>query len=86
MATDPVSLAPFTDDAPDPSTFKAFLASPGQGLTYNTGVWHHSVLTLVPTDFACLETQMSTEGDRVEDCEVRRKADGEAAYLTVEIK
>ncbi|KAL7412259.1 galactose-binding domain-like protein [Mrakia frigida] len=27
------------DDKPDPSTIKAFLASPSQGLTYNIGVW-----------------------------------------------
>lgn len=101
--------SPHTDDAPDPSTFKAFLASPSQGLTYKTGIWHHSVLTLcgpsslvfdwpaevltnafvhnsVPTDFACFEAQMSTDGDREEDCEVRRKTDGEPAFLTVEVK
>lgn len=39
-------LALALDDKPDLSTLKAFLTSPSQGISYNTGVWRTSLFRL----------------------------------------
>lgn len=42
-------------DEPDLSTFRAFVASSRQGVTYRPGVWHHPLIALDRArDFACL--------------------------------
>lgn len=42
-------------DEPDLSTFRAFLASSRQGVTYRPGVWHHPLIALDRArEFACL--------------------------------
>ena len=42
-------------DRPDLSTFRAFLASKSQGITYKPGVWHHPLVAMdCQTDFGCL--------------------------------
>lgn len=33
-------------DAPDPAQLRAFLASPGQGVNYAAGTWHHPLIAL----------------------------------------
>lgn len=70
----------------DTSTARAFLASPSQGLTYNAGVWHHSVLTLVPTDFAVVEAQVPLIGSVRENCEIHRLKEEEQPFYTVEVR
>jgi ureidoglycolate lyase len=35
-----------TDGGPDPSRAVAFLAGPGQGVTYHAGTWHHPLTIL----------------------------------------
>ncbi|KAI0645675.1 allantoicase [Trametes meyenii] len=71
------------DDKPDPRTLRAFVASGGQGIVYDTGVWHHPMAVLDKTmDFTCVETQIGN-GDRL-DCEVV-DLDGSAGYCTVKV-
>ncbi|CED85306.1 Allantoicase [Phaffia rhodozyma] len=72
------------NDKPDVSTAKAFIASASQAITYDVGVWHHSVLSFVPTDFACLESQISTDGDRTEDCEIIQAKEGDV-FVKVQV-
>ncbi|KAG8929828.1 Allantoicase [Tulasnella sp. 418] len=58
------------DDRPDLNTLRAFIASNAQGITYHTGIWHHPMITLEsPIDFACVETQIGTPGEKM-DCEL----------------
>ncbi|KAI8993038.1 allantoicase [Trametes punicea] len=57
------------DDKPDLHTMRAFVVSGGQGIVYNTGIWHHPMAVLYKTmDFTCVETQIGN-GDKL-DCEV----------------
>ncbi|EKM54506.1 uncharacterized protein PHACADRAFT_258394 [Phanerochaete carnosa HHB-10118-sp] len=64
-----VALNGEEDDKPDLRTMRAFVASAGQGIMYNTGIWHHPMAVLDgPMDFACVETQIGN-GDPL-DCEV----------------
>lgn len=52
------------DAAPDLSTLRAFLARPGQGITYRPGVWHHPLIGLDrQTDFACVVHEDGSWGD-----------------------
>lgn len=56
------------DDRPDMSTARAFIATSAQGVSYNEGIWHHSLITVnEPIQYALIETQI---GDgSVLDCE-----------------
>ena len=56
------------DDKPDMSTARAFLGTVAQGISYNAGIWHHSLLTIDgPLDYLLVEAQI---GDwSVLDCE-----------------
>ncbi|KAG1832526.1 galactose-binding domain-like protein [Suillus variegatus] len=57
------------DDKPDFSTLRAFVASAGQGIMYNTAIWHQPMTVLYkPMDFTCVETQIGN-GDKA-DCEI----------------
>jgi len=57
------------DDGPDMRTIKAFVANAGQGVMYDTGVWHQPMTVLdKPMDFTCVETQIGN-GDKA-DCEI----------------
>ncbi|KAG8213580.1 galactose-binding domain-like protein [Butyriboletus roseoflavus] len=57
------------DDGPDLRTVRAFVASAGQGVVYDTAVWHQPMTVLDnPMDFTCVETQIGN-GDKA-DCEV----------------
>ncbi|MBI4347200.1 MAG: ureidoglycolate lyase [Elusimicrobia bacterium] len=50
--------------SPDLSTFRAFVATGAQGVTYRPGVWHHPLIAMDrPTDFACLVWEDGTRGD-----------------------
>ncbi|KAH7929828.1 Allantoicase [Leucogyrophana mollusca] len=58
-----------SDDKPDVSTLRAFIANAGQGIMYNTAVWHQPMTVLdKPMDFTCVETQIGN-GD-IADCEI----------------
>ncbi|KAI0374057.1 allantoicase [Pilatotrama ljubarskyi] len=71
------------DDKPDLGTMRAFVASAGQGIVYDTGIWHHPMAVLHKTmDFTCVETQIGN-GDKL-DCEVV-DLDGTAGYYRVKV-
>lgn len=51
-------------EKPDLSTFRAFLASSKQGITYRPGVWHHPLVAMdAVRDFACLVWEDRTSRD-----------------------
>jgi len=57
------------DDRADLGSVKAFVASAGQGVVYDTGIWHQPMTVLDKAmDFTCVETQIGN-GDKA-DCEV----------------
>ncbi|KAH9892562.1 allantoicase [Cubamyces lactineus] len=71
------------DDKPDLGTMRAFVASGGQGIVYDTGIWHHPMAALYKTmDFTCVETQIGN-GDKL-DCEVV-DLDGAEGYCRVKV-
>ncbi|TFK54159.1 allantoicase [Heliocybe sulcata] len=71
------------DDKPDLTTMRAFIASAGQGIVYDTGIWHHPMAVLeTDMDFACVETQIGN-GDNA-DCEVI-DLDGTKGYYSIQI-
>ncbi|CED85278.1 allA [Phaffia rhodozyma] len=72
-----------SDDKPDMSTLKAFLLEPWQGISYNAGVWHHSVLTLSPVDYACVDTQITQDSSLKADCEALRRGTDVAPWAKV---
>ena len=50
-----VLVAPHGADGPDMEQAQAFLAGPGQGITYGADVWHHPMAVLdTPARFATL--------------------------------
>src|SRR5881409_1307590 len=52
------------DGAPDPSRAVAFLAGPGQGVTYHAGTWHHPLTILDrPGRFAVVMWRDGTSTD-----------------------
>lgn len=58
-----------SNDKPDLSTLRAFIASAAQGIMYNTAVWHQPMTVLYKAmDLTCIETQIGN-GDKA-DCEV----------------
>lgn len=51
---------------PDPATLRAFLAEPGQGVTYRRNVWHHGMTILDgPAQFAVLMHRTGRDDDDV---------------------
>ncbi|MGX7705203.1 ureidoglycolate lyase [Methylobacterium sp. Gmos1] len=51
---------------PDLETLRAFLAEPGQGVTYRRGVWHHGMTILDgPAQFAVLMHKTGRDDDDV---------------------
>ncbi|OAX35820.1 ureidoglycolate hydrolase-like protein [Rhizopogon vinicolor AM-OR11-026] len=68
------------DDKPDLSTLRAFVASAGQGIMYNTAIWHQPMTVLhKPMDFTCVETQIGN-GDKA-DCEILELEAGEGVIM-----
>lgn len=60
-----VVVAP-AGNAPAPDALRAFLASPGQGVNYARGVWHHPLLALGETgDFLVIDR--SGAGDNCDE-------------------
>jgi ureidoglycolate lyase len=74
-----VCVAPtLPDGAPDVAGLRAFLCSPGQGVNYHRGVWHHPIIALdAHAEFAMLAWEDGSAGD----CEERPL--GEAICVTV---
>ncbi|PCH43791.1 allantoicase [Wolfiporia cocos MD-104 SS10] len=57
------------NDRPNLQSMRAFVATAGQGIMYNTGVWHHPMTVLNKAmDFTCVETQIGDGSDL--DCEI----------------
>ncbi|KAL4250008.1 allantoicase family protein [Abortiporus biennis] len=57
------------DDKPDLETLRAFVATTGQGIVYDTGIWHHPMAALDgPIDFTCVENQIGNGSPL--DCEI----------------
>jgi len=52
--------------APDLDNLKAFLCAPGQGINYNSGVWHHPIIAL---DAAAEFAMLAWEDGTALDCE-----------------
>ncbi len=51
-------------DAPDLRSLRAFVAQPGEGITYRPGTWHHPLVALDRTaDFACLVHEDGSAAD-----------------------
>ncbi|KAL8287612.1 hypothetical protein RQP46_003470 [Phenoliferia psychrophenolica] len=73
------------DDKPDLSTLQVFLASPSQGVCYHAGIWHHSVVSLAHADYAAIDTQITTDSSLKIDCEIIRKAAGEASFAVAQL-
>ncbi|SCV72932.1 BQ2448_6857 [Microbotryum intermedium] len=74
------------DDKPDLSTLRVFISSPSQGLSYNEGVWHHSVLSFNYADYAIVDTQITTDSSLKLDCEIlRRKVGEQEPFAVVEV-
>ncbi|KAH9935328.1 allantoicase [Fomitopsis serialis] len=71
------------DDKPDLQSMRAFIATAGQGIVYNTGIWHHPMAVIDRTmDFTCVETQVGN-GDKL-DCEIV-ELDGSAGFSSVQL-
>lgn len=64
-----VCVAPnLADGGPDVAELAAFIGSPGQGVVYATGTWHHPMVALDgPGEF----TMLAWEDGTALDCEVR---------------
>lgn len=63
------------DDTPDMSTARAFLATAAQGVSYDAGVWHHSLLVVdAPLDVAVVEAQIG--GGAALDIEMQERGGG----------
>jgi ureidoglycolate lyase len=64
-----VCVAPTAPDGgPDLAGLRAFVCSPGQGVNYHRGVWHHPIVALdTPAEFAMLAWEDGTASD----CEER---------------
>lgn len=60
-----VVVAPYgADGGPDPSRAIAFVAGPGQGVTYHMGTWHHGFTALDrPARFAIFMWRDGTSSD-----------------------
>ncbi|KAJ1304530.1 hypothetical protein OPQ81_005671 [Rhizoctonia solani] len=59
-----------TNDKPDLSTLRAFVVSTAQAISYDTGIWHHPMISLeTAIDFCCVETQIGTPDNKL-DCEI----------------
>ncbi|KAH9832168.1 allantoicase [Rhodofomes roseus] len=72
-----------SDDKPDLPTMRAFVATAGQGIVYDTGIWHHPMAVIDQTmDFTCVETQVGN-GDKL-DCEII-ELDGSAGFYRVQL-
>jgi ureidoglycolate lyase len=61
-----VVVAPGGDEGPDVAGLRAFLCSPGQGINYRVGVWHHPIIALdTDADFVMLAFEDGTPRDCV---------------------
>ncbi|KAG2354899.1 galactose-binding domain-like protein [Suillus spraguei] len=70
------------NDKPDFNTLRAFVASAGQGIMYNTAIWHQPMTVLYkPMDFTCVETQIGN-GDQA-DCEILELEASEVVILAL---
>jgi len=73
------------DDKPDLMTLRAFLATTAQGISYHAGVWHHPMISLeTPIDFACVETQLGEDGNKM-DCEILNLEETGTSLLQVKV-
>ena len=71
-----------SDDKPDLTTMRAFLATQAQGVSYDAGIWHHNLSVVdAALDFAVVEAQVDDPGF-IMDCEILRPVN---PFATVEI-
>jgi ureidoglycolate lyase len=55
---------PGADGGPDAGAVRAFVAGPGQGITYRAGTWHHGMTVLDrPAEFAVMMWRDGTAAD-----------------------
>ncbi|KAI5479442.1 Allantoicase [Pseudohyphozyma bogoriensis] len=73
------------DDKPDLSTLKAFVTTPAQGVSYNAGIWHHSIVSFSYADFVSVDTQVTQDSSLKVDCEIVRPAEGAEPFAVVQL-
>jgi ureidoglycolate lyase len=68
---------------PDLATLAAFVAGPGQGISYRPGIWHHPMIALDDVaDFACFVHEDGT----ADDCEIVRYEENERATIVIDAR
>jgi ureidoglycolate lyase len=73
-----VARADASGERPDLSTLAAFIAAPGQGISYRPGIWHHPMIALDgAAELACFVHEDGTD----DDCEIVRYPQGERAQI-----
>ncbi|RUS27165.1 allantoicase [Jimgerdemannia flammicorona] len=73
-----------SDDMPDMTTFRVFLASQCQGISYNPGVWHHPMIALEETtNFLCLVHESGVAEDDCHEVPFPRDALGREMAVTL---
>ncbi|KAK4046132.1 Allantoicase [Microbotryomycetes sp. JL201] len=73
------------DGLPDYSTLKVFVSSPGQGVCYHPGIWHHSLVSFARADIASIDTQITTDGSKLIDLEILRRQPDEEPFAIVQL-
>jgi ureidoglycolate lyase len=76
-----VARADATGTRPDLDTLAAFVAGPGQGISYRPGIWHHPMIALDDVaELACFVHEDGTD----DDCEIVRYAETDRARIVME--
>jgi ureidoglycolate lyase len=66
---------------PDLDTLAAFVAAPGQGISYRPGIWHHPMIALDGVaELACFVHEDGTD----DDCEIVRYAEAERVKIVTD--
>jgi ureidoglycolate lyase len=75
-----VARADASGARPDLATLAAFVAGPGQGISYRPGIWHHPMIALdAVAELACFVHEDGTE----DDCEIVRYPEGERVTIVM---
>ncbi|KAM0785990.1 hypothetical protein ACM66B_006808 [Microbotryomycetes sp. NB124-2] len=73
------------DGQPDFATLKVFVSTPGQGVCYHPGIWHHSLVSFARADIASIDTQITTDGSKLIDLEILRKQPDQDPFAVVQL-
>ncbi|KAI9328286.1 ureidoglycolate hydrolase [Obelidium mucronatum] len=83
----PKKGAGITEETPDMSRVRAFLANGGQGVTYGVGVWHSPMVVVGKNrvQFAVLQWVNGVSRDECTECEIVSSEADESDGLVVEV-